>query len=73
MRHIEIEDTIIDVDDITMLRKSINKYDGINSIYELNILFKYQNRHTQEIRFKTQDDMEKAYKRIKKLLVISEN
>lgn len=77
MRYVEIEETLIDLDDILMLTKNINEYKEsfrgkettTCTSYKLRILFRYQNKYEQYIAFKTLDDMDKAYDYIKKLLL----
>jgi hypothetical protein len=77
MRYLEVEETIIDLDDIIMLTKDINEFKEsfkgketiINTSYKLRILFRYQNRYEQYIVFKTLDDLDKAHDYIKRTLV----
>jgi len=70
MRHIEIEGKLIDVDDIVLLEPfSIYRADAGINIYALSITLRNQNKYTKDIEFKSKDDRDSAYDRIKKLLV----
>jgi hypothetical protein len=77
MRYLEVEETIVDLDDIIMLTKNIDEYEesfkGKETIthtsYKLRIRFRYQTKYEQYIEFKTHDDLDKAYDYIKKLLL----
>jgi hypothetical protein len=77
MRYLEIEETIIDLDDIIMLTKDINEFKKsfsekeivTHTSYKLRILFRYQNKYEQYIEFKTHDDLDKAYDYIKRTLI----